>query len=385
MAKITERNVRKYIAELNKHKVLKKADVEPVDLDEIEEGDLYTLVDKLTDMVEMIAQENWQCELPSKFVSFHNQLMDWLIDYQQDDQEQIKADNKENTEENTVSISIDDLKEMTRKEVNEWLAENGVDLKFKTRQWKDEQDDCIVAIQEAVGQPEGADASESDREKLEAMDFDEVEEWCDEYGIKMEFDEDDWDEDTEACVDKILEAIGESATVEIDEDAVRDELEDIDGDYKKLREWLKGNDLKPKDIGFKKADYVESEDDIINKIIAYLKEKNQKNEGKTSKKSAKSSKKAEKTSKNKKKNVELENPFRSGSIQDQFFKTLIEKECPVADLAVILNKGEEKDSEKKWNAVVHTLARKFADKAPINICYKGATTVGEGMVSLVQD
>ncbi len=372
MAKVDLKTVKENIKALNKKKLTDAIDISG------NEKNLYALVDMYTDAIEVICDEHQQDKIPQKLGLYQNTLLDWL------EKNKNKQNDKEETEE--VTVAKTNFKKMSKKEANTWLKENDLDLKFKTKEWREDQKECIAKIEELMSGPAEADEEldeEAVRDRLEDMDFDEVADFCKENGITIEFDEDEFDEDEDECIDKVIEALkagggddDEPTGDDFDEEAARDALEDMD-DWKDVRAWLKEAGKKPKEVGVSKKLYEEDDDDCVDKIIEFFKGGDKKEE-----KTEEKSKKSGKTKEKEETPPPTVTPFRAKTMQDKFWMELQDGPAKVSELAVILNKGKKKDSDKKWNAVIHLLARKFGNKAPVTVQFEG-TTVGEGVVSLV--
>ena len=171
-----------------------------------------------------------------------------------------EAEEEAEEETSEEGYTLKDLQEMDLADLKDICKDN--DIKVGK---KDNEDDLIEKICEALEIPTDDDENEADddeesvteytKEDLEAMDIDELKELCEENEIKVTKKDDE-----ESLVEKLCEALSiadEDEASDDDEDEVDDETtwEDlIDMDEEELRELAKDNDVKIS----KKA----SEDDI---------------------------------------------------------------------------------------------------------------------------
>lgn len=304
-------------------KKLNKLDIaDEIDLDDFEGEDDEDLAEAFMDAVKEIADKKKEDKIPKKVVEFNNKLYDILEGGGDKDKD---PDDEDGGNEDLE----DDLKGMDYKEFKKFVKENDLKDKLETELKKGsfgkKKKKLVKEVVELMSKS-GSDSSDDENEevdldkleeKLDEMDFDDFEEWAEKNLPDFEVDEDEWDDDKEDVIEKVI---------------------------KLMKKAQKKNGKKDKDKKEDKKDKKEKKD--------------KESGGKSTDKS----------------------PFRDGSNQAVFYEKIEEGDCKVSDLAVILNKGKKKESEKKWNAVVHMLARKYGDKAPVCITFSGKT-VGEGVVT----
>lgn len=305
-------------------KINKKGLTDEIDIDDLddEDDDFDELCEELVQAVERIDDAKKQNKLTPKIVEFYEKV----LAYVQDGKESSDSDEFDTDE---LEDKLDDL---SYKEMKDFIKENELEIKTKVKKktFEDKQDKIVEEVVEAMKAKHSSGTSDDNEEetkefdadeledKLEDMDFDEIEKFCEKNGLDLELDEDEYDDD---------------------------------------------------------------EDEVIKQVVKAMKKKHKKKGGKKDKKD-------KKNKKDKKGKDDDGGKYPKGwkktADPAKMFDMIKDKdgECTVADLAVILAKGKKKDAPKKYNAVVHNLARKFQPKVGVVVTFKkGGEDVKDGIVT----
>ncbi|MFB5622940.1 MAG: hypothetical protein ACE5RH_03000, partial [Nitrosarchaeum sp.] len=225
---------------------------------------------------------------------------------------------------------------------------------------------------------DGGDESLSD--KLQEMEYKEFKAFVKEKNLELKTKikkssfEDDQDE-LVAEVVALMQSGSEETEPELNEGELQEKLEDMS--WKEVKTFCKDNGL---DYKPKKSEWKDDPDDDVEAIIKLMKSKTEPK--KTDKKETKKGKGKGKSTKETKEDTD-KSPFKKNSKQEKLYNRIVEGDCTVNDLAVILN-GKKADADKKWNAVVHMAARTLAKKVGVTINWQDCDTVGAGVVTLTE-
>lgn len=181
-------------------------------------------------------------------------------------------DEKEN------DILPSELAAMSVKEIKAYLADNGIEIKIKAKDWKDVKAKAEIIKQiilAKMGDDNGS-ADEYDRdeceEKLNDMDFEQMQAFIDANGLEVEIDEDDFEDEKEDYIEEILDEMDEKQGDDSNgksagnkENPLAAELGKMD--YKAFKDYIKQANLKDKISKFKKSDFESSKAGLIEEII----------------------------------------------------------------------------------------------------------------------
>lgn len=345
--------------------------IDEIDLDDFED-DLNGLADAFCTAIETIDDAKKGDDIPQKVLTYHGKIFEY-----------VESMAKNNTSDD--SGSNDDLQEtleeMSFKDVKVWVKEHGLDFKVKKGDWEDEPDEVAEKLVELYNAktPETSNDDSGDEslsDKLQEMEYKEFKAFVKENNLELKTKikkssfEDDQDE-LVAEVVALMQSGSEESEPEFNEGELQEKLEDMS--WKEVKAFCKDNGL---DYKPKKSEWGDDPDDDVEAIIKLMKAKAE------PKKTDKKGGKKRKTEK-KEKNEDSKKLFKANSKQEKLYNRIVEGDCTVLDLALILNDGKKKDAEKKCNQACHLLARTIAKKVPVTITWSGST-VDEGVVTLTE-
>lgn len=346
-------------------KALNKADLtDEIDLDDFDD-DLNGLADAFCSAIEAIDDAKKGDDIPKKVLTYHGKIFEYVESMAKNGKEDLDTGLQET------------LEEMSFKDVKTWVKKQGLDFKVKKGDWEDEPDEVaekLVELYNAKTSETSDDDSndESLSDKLQEMEYKEFKAFVKKNNLELKTHikkssfEDDQDE-LVAEVVMLMQGGSEGSEPEFNEGELQEKLEDMS--WKEIKAFCKNNGL---DYKPKKSEWEDDPDNDVEAIIKLMKpkttEKKETKKGDTKKKKDKDADKS---------------PFKANSKQEKIYNRILEGDCTVNDLAIILN-GKKDGADKKWNAVVHTSARTLAKKIGINICWQDCDTVGAGVVTLAE-
>ena len=374
MAKVKKpdiKDLKKMAKALNETELTDAIDLDTDDVDELAEG--------FVSAMEAIDDAKKGDEVPKKIITYHNNLFDYVENLAKN-----KNEGEDNmTEETNWDELLDELTEMEFKEVKKFVKENGLDFKVNKKDWEEDEDEVAEQIIELMkSQATETDAGGNDdlETQLNDMDYKAFKKFVKENKLDVKVKKASFDDDHDELTEKVVSLMGGSSTeteetIEFDEDALTEELEDYD--VKQIKAYIKDNGLEYK---VKKSTWEDDPDDDVAAIVALMKAKSTD----TKKTKTKKGKKETEETTEKKTTTKGGVKFKANSIQAKMYDMIASKgETTVLDLAVLLNDGSKSDAEKKCNAVCHKLARTIAKKVPITITWSG-DSVDVGVVRIAE-
>lgn len=356
-------------------KALNKADLtDEIDLDDYEGVD--ELADAFCSAIETIDDNKKGDDIPEKVLEYHGKIFEYVENM---------AKNNKNEDSGSDDNLQETLEEMSFKDIKAWVKEQGLDFKVKKGDWEDEPDEVAEKLVELYNAktPKTSDDDSGDEglsDKLQEMEYKEFKAFVKKNNLELKTKikkssfEDDQDELITEVV-ALMQGGSEESEPEFNEGELQEKLEDMS--WKEVKAFCKDNGL---DYKPKKSEWEDDPDDDVEAIIKLMMTKVEPK--KTDKKGGKKGKGKSKSTKETKEDTD-KSPFKKNSKQEKLYNRIIEGDCTVNDLAVILN-GKKDGADKKWNAVVHATARTLAKKIGVTISWQDCDTVGAGVVTLAE-
>jgi hypothetical protein len=230
--------------------------------------------------------------------------------------------------------------------------------------------------------PAPAEFDEDDvRDELEGQEFKVVRAFCKENDLEYKPKSRDWKADEDEVIDAIIEEMEEKASAApagedegddggFDEDELRDELEDLEGDYRAMRKFLKD-----KGINFKlvKRELEDDEDEVIDGIIEAAKGASAPAPAAASKKAARGGRRA--ASKKADTGGNLPKGLRRGTAPARYYEVLKdagEDGIKWSELAKVFAKDKGIAADKAKGPSFRIVTRKVAAAVPVCVTYSGS-------------